>query len=146
VTRTPLPLSLLLLLTACGGPKIVTVDHGWVRLPAVAGRPAAAYFTLYGGERGAILEAVSSPDARSAEMHQSMTMNGMSSMAPVTQAVAPAGGKAVFAPGGKHVMLFGIKPTVAPGGTVRLHFTFADGSSIDYAAKAVAAASPAPDA
>ena len=53
-------------LTSCGGPKDVTVDHGWVRLPVVAGRPAAAYFTLHGGKQGAILIAVSSADATSA--------------------------------------------------------------------------------
>jgi copper(I)-binding protein len=133
-----------LALASCGGPKEVTVDHGWVRLPVVPGRPGAAYFTLHGGKTGAILIGVSSPDAKSAEMHESMTMNGVSSMAPLTQAVAPAGGAARFAPGGKHVMLFGLKPGIAPGGTVRLHLALADGKAIDYAAKAVAATAPAP--
>ena len=133
-----------LALASCGGPKEVTVDHGWVRLPVVAGRPAAAYFTLHGGKDGAILIGVSSPDATSAQMHESMDMNGVSSMAPLTQAVAPAGGAAKFAPGGKHVMLFGLKPGIAPGAKVRLHFAFADGKAIDTAAQAVAATAPVP--
>lgn len=131
-------------LTSCGGPKDVTVDHGWVRLPVVAGRPAAAYFTLHGGKQGAILIAVSSADATSAQMHESMEMNGVSSMAPLTQVAAPAGGKVEFAPGGKHVMLFGLKPGVAPGAKVRLHFAFADGKTIDTAVETVAATAPAP--
>lgn len=134
-----------LALASCGGPKEVTVDHGWVRLPVVAGRPAAAYFTLHGGKAGAILIGVSSPDAQSAQMHQSMEANGVSTMMPLTQVVAPAGGKVRFAPGGKHVMLFGLKQGIAPGGNVRLHFAFADGKTIDYAAKAVAATDPAPE-
>jgi copper(I)-binding protein len=129
-----------LALASCGGPKEVTVDHGWVRLPVVAGRPAAAYFTLHGGKDGAILIAVSSPDAKSAQMHESMEMNGVSSMAPLTQVAAPAGGKITFAPGGKHVMLFGLKP----GAKVRLHFAFADGKTIDTAVGTVAATAPAP--
>ncbi|MGN6277508.1 MAG: copper chaperone PCu(A)C [Sphingomonas sp.] len=131
-------------LTACGGPKEVTVDHGWVRLPVVAGRPAAAYFTLHGGKAGAILIQVSSPDAKSAQMHESMEMNGVSSMAPLTQVAAPAGGSIKFEPGGKHVMLFGLAPAIHPGGPVRLHFTFANGQSLDYAAKAIPATAPAP--
>lgn len=137
-------LSVVVMLSACAGPKQVTVDHAWVRLPVVAGRPGAAYFTLNGGDHGAILIAVSSPDARSAELHQSMAMNGVSSMAPLTQVAAPADGKVLFAPMGKHVMLFGLKPGIPAGGTVRLHFTFADGKTIDLAAKAVAATAPAP--
>ena len=134
----------LLALTSCGGPKETTVDHGWVRLPVVAGRPGAAYFTLHGGKQGAILIGVSSPDARNAQMHESMEMNGVSTMAPLTQIAAPAGGSVKFEPGGKHVMLFGLSPTVHPGGTVRLHFEFANGKSLDYAAKAVAATAPVP--
>jgi copper(I)-binding protein len=87
---------------------------------------------------------VSSPDAKSASLHESMTMNGVSSMAPLTQIAAPAGGKITFAPGGKHVMLFGLKPAIAPGGAVRLHFAFADGKTLDASLPAVAASAPAP--
>jgi copper(I)-binding protein len=137
-------LPLAVALASCGGPKEVAVDHGWVRLPAVAGRPAAAYFTLHGGKGGAILIGVSSPDAKSASLHESMTMNGMSSMAPLTQIAAPAGGEITFAPGGKHVMLFGLKPGIVPGGTVRLHFAFADGKTLDASLPAVSASAPAP--
>ena len=137
-------LALAPLLASCGGPKEVTVDKGWVRLPAAPGRPAAAYFTLHGGKAGAILIGVSSPDARAAEMHQSMEMNGVSSMAPLTQVVAPAGGTVTFEPGGKHVMLFDLKPAIAPGARVRLHFAFADGKTLDAGLPALAANAPVP--
>ena len=59
-------------------------------------------------------------------------------------ALAPAGGSVTFAPGGKHVMLFGLKPGIAPGAKVRLHFVFADGKTLDTATQAVAATAPAP--
>lgn len=142
--RLLLALPFAFALASCGGPKEVTLDHGWVRLPAVAGRPAAAYFTLHGGEKGAILIGVSSPDAKSASLHESMDMNGVSSMAALTQVAAPAGGSVTFEPGGKHVMLFGLKPGIAPGATVRLRLTFANGKALDASLPAIAASAPVP--
>lgn len=132
-------------LASCGQPREVTVDHGWARLPVVAGRPAAAYFELHGGAADTALVGVESPDAARAEMHESRTENGISTMAPLPQADLPAGGTVTFAPGGKHVMLFGLSPAIAPGGQVRLHFTFADGRTIDAAVPAIAANAPVPE-
>ena len=132
-------------LASCGQPKTVAVDHGWVRLSAVAGRPAAAYFELHGGPADTALVGVDSPDASRAEMHESKVENGISTMAPLPQADLPAGKTVAFAPGGKHVMLFDLDPATAPGGQVRLHFTFADGRTIDAAFPAVAANAPVPE-
>ncbi|HEU4960553.1 MAG TPA: copper chaperone PCu(A)C [Sphingomonas sp.] len=134
-----------LTLTSCGSPKQVAVEHAWVRLPAVADRPAAAYFELHGGPADTILVGVDSPDAARAEMHESKVENGISSMAPLPQVDLPAGQTVAFAPGGKHVMLFGLNPGIAPGGTVRLHFTFADGRTLDEAVPAIAANAPNPE-
>lgn len=134
-----------LALASCGGPKQVEVDHGWVRLPPVAGHPAAAYFELHGGPADETLIAVDSPVALHAAMHQSMSENGMDSMAPLKQVTVPAGKTVKFEPGGRHVMLFGLDKTVKPGGTVGLHFVFADGKEIDYQAKAIAANVPVPE-
>ncbi|MEG8056594.1 hypothetical protein QP150_07360 [Sphingomonas sp. 22L2VL55-3] len=38
-------------LASCSPPKELSVDGAWVRLGAVTGRPAAAYFTVHGGLR-----------------------------------------------------------------------------------------------
>ena len=70
---------------------------------------------------------------------------GLLTMAPLPQADLPAGKTVAFAPGGKHVMLFDLDPATAPGGQVRLHFTFADGRTIDAAFPAVAANAPVPE-
>ncbi|MGN6818284.1 MAG: copper chaperone PCu(A)C, partial [Sphingomonas sp.] len=48
-----------------------------------------------------------------------------------------------FAPGGKHVMLYGLKAQA--GGTVPLTFTFADGAKITAQAKVVGAGDSAPE-
>lgn len=131
-------------LAACGGPKQVMVDHGWVRLPAVAGHPGAAYFELKGGRTDATLVAVSSPQAGRAQMHESMMQNGMSSMAPLDRVAVPAGTTVTFSPGGKHVMLFDLASTVKPGSTISLHFSFADSHAIDVSVPAIAANAPDP--
>lgn len=124
----------------------VSADGAWVRLPAVAGNPGSAYFTLHGGTDPATLLAVSAPFAIRAELHESMKGHeGMMSMAPVKDvAVAP---KAIvkFAPGGKHVMLFDIAPTLQPGTKAPLTLSFADGKKLEVHAVVVGAGDPEPE-
>jgi len=131
------------LLSACQ-PAETQVDGAWVRLPAVSGQPGAAYFTVRGGNRADTLVAVSAPFALKADMHESMKGDhGMMSMAPVKDIPVAAGATLAFEPGGKHVMLYGLKATA--GGTVPLTFTFADGHSLTASAKVVGPGDPAPE-
>ena len=123
----------------------VTADGAWVRLPAVAGNPGSAYFIIHGGTEPATLLAVSAPFAVRAELHESMKGHaGMMSMAPVKDvAVAP---RAIvkFAPGGRHVMLFDIAPTLQPGTRAPLTLSFADGKKLEVQAMVVGAGDPEP--
>jgi copper(I)-binding protein len=144
LTRAPLVVLPALLLAGCGGPKQVEVDHAWVRLPPVAGHPAAAYFDVEGGPSTATLVAISTPQAAKAQMHESRTVNGMATMVPLARVDVPAGHTIKFEPGGKHVMLFDLAPSVKPGGTITLHVRFADGHALDVPAQALAASAPAP--
>jgi copper(I)-binding protein len=130
-------------LSACQQPKDASVGHAWVRLAAVPSNPSAAYFTLKGGAKDATLTGVSTTAAARSEMHESMNAGGMMSMAPLKLVALRAGGEVSFAPGGKHVMLYGLKAT--PGGTVPLTFTFADGRRLTAPAKVVGAGDPAPE-
>ena len=139
-------LASLLLLSACHGrnsePK---VTEAWVRLPAVSGQPAAAYFTIHGGRRDAKLMRMESALAAKTEMHASMKgMHGMATMAPLAQVDIPAGGTVQFRPGGNHAMLIGLDPVVKPGTAVPLRFGFADGSTAEAEAKSVAPGEDAP--
>ena len=137
-------LAVLLALAGCGSPKEMHVSNAWVRLAAVPRGPAAAYFTLHGGPADATLVSISSDVAIRAEMHESMTSGAMTSMKPIQQFRVPAGSDLVFAPGGKHVMLFDVNPGIKPGSPVPLLFTFADGQRITYKATAVGAGEGAP--
>lgn len=135
----------LLPLAACDtAPKApeVAVSEAWVRLPAVAGRPGAAYFTLTSNGAPTKLVSVTSPDVERIELHDSMSEGGMMKMAPLTDTAFPADGKMEFAPGGKHAMLFGIDPKIQPGGKIRLTFTFDPAPAVTAEAEARAAGDP----
>lgn len=146
MTRPILFLAPLLLLAAChtrsSEPK---VTEAWVRLPAVAGQPAAAYFTIHGGRTPEKLVRIESALAAKTEMHQSMAgMQGMTTMAPLDHVDVPARGTVVFKPGSNHAMLIGLDPVVKPGTAVPLRFGFADGTTTEAEAKSVSAGGDAP--
>jgi copper(I)-binding protein len=105
----------------------LALSEGRLVLPAVSGRPAAAYFTLSnGGPAPAVLAAVHVEGADKAEMHE--TKGG--SMAPLASLEVKVGETVRFEPGGKHVMAFGLKPELAAGGTSEMTLTFADGDKL----------------
>lgn len=143
------PLVLLLLatasLTGCGQPAQLYVDDAYVRLPAVAGRPGVAYFTLHGAEGATRLLSVTSPVVIKSELHESMQHSGTMSMAPIKEVTVPAKATITFAPGGKHVMLFNINKRIAPGKTMPLVFNFANNERIEVDAPVIAAGDPAPN-
>ena len=134
----------VVLLASCSQPTEIRVENGYVRLPAVAGRPGVAYFTLHGGTEDARLLSVTAPSVIKSELHESMTSGQMSSMAPIANVPLPAKAELTFAPGGKHVMLFDINRSVKPGDTMPLIFTFSNNLKIQYDAPVIAAGAPAP--
>ena len=133
------------LLSACHGqPAQPTVEKAWARLPAVAGRPGAAYFTLRGGRQADRVVQISSIAAGRAELHETVKRNGVNSMQPLGALTLPAGATVTFEPGGKHVMLFELAATVKPGGHLPLILTLASGQKLEAQAQIVGAGDPAP--
>lgn len=136
-----------MLLGGCqaSAPEQASVSDAWVRLPAVAGRPAAAYFTLAGGSKADRLIGVTSGKAERIELHEGMTDGGMASMKPIDGVDVPAGGTVAFAPGGNHAMLFGVDPAIKAGDPLPLAFRFASGETIAADAKTIAAGDAMPE-
>jgi periplasmic copper chaperone A len=136
-------------------PKQQQIEQAWVRLPAVAGNPAAAYFTIRGGSVADRLMSVSSPLAVRAELHD-MSMEGgastgsegsMMKMAAIEGGVELAKNATIsFAPGGKHVMLFDVSPQASAGRKIPLNFAFASGVTLTHEADLVAAGDDEPHA
>ena len=112
------------------------VSDAWVRLAATPSSPSAAYFTIHGGKGDDQLTGVTSPQAAHAEMHETMSgMHGMAMMTPLSRLPVPAGSTLVFAPAGRHVMLFGLDPAVTPGREIRLDLAFASGRTLSAQAR-----------
>jgi len=146
MTRHLAILASLVLLAGCQSrssePK---VREAWVRLPAVAGQPAAAYFTIHGGRSGEKLVRIESALAAKTEMHASMKgMDGMATMTPLDHVDVPAGGTVKFEPGANHAMLIGLDPAVKPGTAVPIRFGFSDGTTAEAEAKSVRAGEDPP--
>jgi periplasmic copper chaperone A len=138
------PLAAIAVLAACGEPAQIYVDKGYVRLPAVPGRPGVAYFTLHGGTEDTRLLSVTAPSVIRSELHESMSSGQTASMAPIKAVPIPAKATITFAPGGKHAMLFDINKGIKPGETMTLIFTFSNNLKIEYYAPIIAAGDPAP--
>jgi copper(I)-binding protein len=127
-------------LAACGGPDSAEqmranfgVRGATLRLNPNPAAPSAAYFTLAAGHEARILTGASSVDVERIEMHENMQSGGMASMSPIDRLTVPADGEVVFAPGGKHLMLFGIKPAALAAGRLTIDLTFGDGSTLPVA-------------
>lgn len=139
-----MPLAATVMLAACGRPAQIFVDKGYVRLPAVPGRPGVAYFTLHGGTDATKLLSVTAPSVIRSELHESMSNGQMTSMAPIKDVPVPSRATITFAPGGKHAMLFDINKSVKPGDTMTLIFTFSNNLKIEYDAPVITAGDQAP--
>ena len=124
------------------------IDRAWVRLAPVPGRPSAGYLVIHGGHDATRLLAIESPSAGSTELHRSMNeMQGgmaMATMRPVDGIDVPANGTVALSPGGYHLMLFGVAPQIAAGGTMPLAVRFAKGEPVIVKARVVAAGDAAP--
>ncbi|UVO49992.1 copper chaperone PCu(A)C [Sphingomonas sp. SUN019] len=132
-------------LAGCAQEKQLYVSDAWVRLAAVPGRPAAGYFTIHGGPTDATLISVSTDVAIRTEMHESkMAAGGGMTMDAVRSLPIPALQTVRFAPGGKHVMLFDVNPSVKPGAAITFTYTFADALRIQQDARVIAAGDPPP--
>ena len=115
---------------------VITVSDARLVLPAVPGNPAAAYFTIANGtSTAAVINAAAVKGAANAEMHETAG----NAMNPLDSVTVPAGGRVVFAPGGKHVMVFGLAPILVASGSTTLTLTLANGAKLSAPAKVQAA-------
>ena len=129
-----------LVITACGGGPAAapTVADARVSLAAAPGVPGAGYFTLRGGETSDALVAVETPAAERVEMHESVTdARGVSSMRPLGE-LSLGEEELVFAAGGRHLMVHGLRPDLRAGQTIPLTFRFRTAPPITAQAQLVA--------
>lgn len=113
------------LLAACGneGKSEIAVTDAWARASVTS--TGAAYLTIENkGSADDTLVEAGSPVAERVEVHD-MTMEGMVMKMRKLDALPVAAGETVaLAPGGKHIMLIGLKGPLAEGDTVPLTLVF----------------------
>jgi copper(I)-binding protein len=126
-------------------PALLQAVQPWSR-PAAAGGNGAGYLTLVNrGKTADALVGVESPAAQKVEMHASSMAGGVMKMSQEARVPLPAGGQVVFAPGGRHLMLIGLKKPLKTGDKVPATLRFASGQQlkVDFAVSATAPAGAA---
>ena len=145
--RFPFPLlAALVLLSGCGneGQSSRSVSNAWIRLPAVAGQPAAGYVTIAATPDHKALVSVTSPGAGRIEMHETVSHGNMSGMRKLERIDLAKESDIAFAPGARHLMLFDLDPALKAGGKAELVFHFENGGSSSLPAHIVAAGDESP--
>lgn len=108
------------------------IAHPWSRAMPPNAATGAAYFVVHNnGSREDRLLAVSTPQASKAEMHTMVQIGEMMKMQALDSVGIPPGGDAKFAPGGSHVMLFGLRKPLVAGERFPLTLQFEKAGKVD---------------
>mgnify|MGYP001823617718 CR=1 FL=1 len=127
--RRLLPLWVALLAPAALAGDIVLSD-AWVRALPPVQKVTAGYLTVANkGSAAVTITGGSAELAQALEIHTTREVNGMTRMEPLQELVVPAGGSVKLSPGGTHLMLLGLERMPAPGESIELCLTSADGAS-----------------
>jgi copper(I)-binding protein len=126
---------------ACGGSSSgtagnISVSGAWVRNPAIADQPGAAYLVIQnnGAAEDKLLSAESDV-AKTIELHQSVESSGMMQMSPVPNIPIPANGKVELKPGGFHMMLINLTRPLKTGDQVQFTLNFEKAGKIPVTAE-----------
>jgi len=101
----------------------VDIRDPWLRA-TVPGQEVAAAYAEFVARRPLRLTAVSSPLARSGALHEMKEDGGVMRMRNRRDLALPAGRSVKLAPGGLHIMLFGVSGPLEAGRQVPLRFEF----------------------
>ncbi len=114
-------------LGACTASDPITVDNAWVRAPAPGLDVAAAYFDIVNhGKSSVDLIGARSDAARVVEIHTHIHAGhdgNMMQMRKVDAVTLPRGETVVFAPGGRHLMLFDFRAVTSDRIPITLLFS-----------------------
>lgn len=110
----------LILAAALSAPVVSGAE---VRPTFSGSHSTAAYMTVTSPKADRLL-GVSCPCARSVELHQTVTENGVARMTGPAPVELPAGRPVVFALGGRHLMVMGLKAPIRSGDTAAFTLQF----------------------
>jgi len=106
------------------------IDHPWAR-PNLPNRPVAVYMKLANtGDAADRLVAAEAPGFEAVELHTVVKDGDVMKMQPIEAVEVPAGGNAMLAPGGNHLMLFGASEQFAEGAHFPLTLVFENAGEV----------------
>ena len=112
----------------------VAVTNAWSRATPPGASTGSAYLTLTSPADDTLV-AVSSPAAKTTQVHQMTMENNVMRMREVTAGLPlPAGQAVTLQPSGYHIMLLGLTAPLKQGQTLSLHLTFAKAPPADVVA------------
>lgn len=109
--------------------KTLTISDGWVRMVPPVAENTAGYFKLSNAtDKVLTLVGAESPVARHSDMHDMVNEDGQMSMEHMPEVVVKPGETVKFAPGGKHLMLMGLKAQLKMDQKVTVTFIYKSGA------------------
>ena len=136
--RAALLAGLCLAAAAAGAGEVtvgpLVISDAWARPTPPGVTVGAVYLRI--SNRGASadrLVAVSSPAAARGEIHEGRSRAGTIEMRQVPALACPPGATVSVSPGGLHLMLIGLRQSLAPGADLPLTLTFQGAGSVTLA-------------
>lgn len=107
------------------------VTGGWARATP-PGMPMGAIYATVTNTSAVDIEVIglSTPVARISEVHESIEIDGLMRMREITPFIVQAGESVNLRPGGKHIMLMGLKQALKEGETFLLDIQLSDQSAV----------------
>lgn len=138
-----IPLFFFALLAACGAPPAehspsqaqaaaLVIEDAWAAPTPSGVDVSAGYLTIANGTAGADrLLSATSPRAERVEVHEMVMDGAVMQMRPVAQLEVPAGQSMQLAPGGAHLMFYGVSEPFAEGQSIPVQLVFETAGTID---------------
>lgn len=130
VTRHSILLTILALIgaivTSAAFPGDLDITQGWSRATPPGVDVGVVYLAIENHGAADRLIGVASPVAKHTELHISEMRNGVMSMRHLEDVKIPADASTRFGPGGRHIMLIGLKHPLRDGDAFPLTLTFAN--------------------
>lgn len=108
------------------------IAHPWSRALPPNAPTGAAYFVVHNnGKSEDRLLGAQTPRAEKAELHSHVHLGEVMRMHRIDSLGIPAGGAVTFAPGGNHLMLFGLKQPLVAGERFALTLEFEKAGKVE---------------
>jgi periplasmic copper chaperone A len=120
--------SLLIAAAAAAQSGAVAIENAWARATPGQAETGAAYLTIESPTPDR-LTGVSTPAAKTAELHTMTMEGGVMKMRPLAGIDLPAGQKVTLQPGAMHIMLLGLAHPLLPGQSFPLTLHFEKGGT-----------------